>query len=349
MAHPMSTIEGVKKAYSFQYKDGTRRNNGGRISWEEFFKLESGQYGKVEVVDYRELVKRYRYPFMQQLSFIDAATEELVKARLGKDFDAYLRVCLKFSLDAEYEEKIADEADPYILTMADASNCCYREERLQDGFGAIAHLLSVGYPCITRWVDDETSCQGLIHDIGCHEWSNGTRFIGVKANSDWQNIHSGTDDLHRCFSENWSSLMVPVFPPKKSYMGVRILCHFGGFDFTEVPKVGECMDTGEPEFLVRFKEKVGEPIVFRTTIGGYHGFVKYGLREVQIICPRQANVYSVVSDWRIIQEDGSPKWHEAQIQFYQADIDTSRTMMDRKRVGRDFNKVMEILKNCFKG
>jgi len=64
---------------------------------------------------------------------------------------------------------------------------------------------------------------------------------------------------------------------------------YGEYCFTEVPKVGERMDTGKPEFFVRLKKKVGPVVFFRTTIGGYHGFVKYGLNEIQVICPRQAN------------------------------------------------------------
>lgn len=49
---PMSTMDGIVEAYSFQFKDQTRDRRGGRITKEQFADLESGKYGEVNIVDF---------------------------------------------------------------------------------------------------------------------------------------------------------------------------------------------------------------------------------------------------------------------------------------------------------
>ena len=46
---PMSTIDGIKAAYKWEWGDKSRRNNGGRITAWQFLDLEAGAYGHTEV------------------------------------------------------------------------------------------------------------------------------------------------------------------------------------------------------------------------------------------------------------------------------------------------------------
>lgn len=57
---PMSTLDGVLKAYGFEFKDKDRNRRGGRIARSEFLKLESGYYGKVEVVEFEPILHHYQ-------------------------------------------------------------------------------------------------------------------------------------------------------------------------------------------------------------------------------------------------------------------------------------------------
>jgi len=344
---PMSTIEGVKKAYSFQYNDKNCDNRGGRISQEEFCKLESGQYGEVSIIDLEALKKRYKYPFLEQLTGMDVSHEELMRARLGKKYLDYIRICLRFSEEAKID---LTEYPANIITMSDASNCPYLFQVLETNPGlAVCHLLSVGSPLVTHHQNsfDGQYITSLIHDVSCHEWSNGARFVGIKADAGSQSINPGTNDLDWCLEEKWKSLVTTREAPKNEKLGVRRLMDYGEYCFTEVPKVGERMDTGKPEFFVRLKKKVGPVVFFRTTIGGYHGFVKYGLNEIQVICPRQANAYEIISDWQSIQKNKRLKWHEAIIQFYKADIVTSEVYPDKDKILQNYEDTMRVLKIAY--
>ncbi|MEK7512280.1 MAG: hypothetical protein AAB575_04705, partial [Patescibacteria group bacterium] len=60
---PMSTLDGVLVAYSHEFNDKERNQRGGRISQEEFLKLESGAYGEVTIVDLVATWNRRIYQF----------------------------------------------------------------------------------------------------------------------------------------------------------------------------------------------------------------------------------------------------------------------------------------------
>jgi hypothetical protein len=59
---PMSTLEGILKAYSYEYKDKERNRRGGRIPQSEFQKLEDGFYGEVSVVEFDPACSGIREP-----------------------------------------------------------------------------------------------------------------------------------------------------------------------------------------------------------------------------------------------------------------------------------------------
>lgn len=61
--------------------------------------------------------------------------------------------------------------------------------------------------------------------------------------------------------------------------------------YTEVRRQGGGMGTGELEFKVAEAVPVPGPRFFATTVGGYHGFLKYYLEEVAQAAPEGANAY----------------------------------------------------------
>lgn len=103
------------------------------------------------------------------------------------------------------------------------------------------------------------------------------------------------------------------------------------------------MDTGEAEYRVTSLESIGNPILFRTTIGGYHGFYKYGIQEVNVLAPPSANAYYFVSEPEIESADGDAKYHIATIQFCCVNIDNTQRLMRQDQLAHDFDLMMSLL------
>jgi hypothetical protein len=74
---PMSTLNGIRKAYSYQYKDKTRSHQGGQITVQEFLNLEARKYGEVSIIDLKKYCLKYEYPFMESRRLTQALTDEV--------------------------------------------------------------------------------------------------------------------------------------------------------------------------------------------------------------------------------------------------------------------------------
>lgn len=366
---PLSTLEGVQKAYSWEYLDKDRSHRGGRITAQEFLDLESGKFGEVSIVDLEEYVQRYQYPFMQTLRSSEALIDPVLKARFGPLTEEYVQAHTEVArrwhreqagLDPEnkyqlsnhnqfrdrrrsqHERDGAENSDPYILNVDDAGNCCYffgsrhgfRE--VEEGM-AIAHLVSTGGLCHLHHEGNES----LTLDVGCHEWWNGVRVVGIKAGG---NIRSGLSkgpDAYNLLRKYWRDLLVPV--KEQEEVGFRGLILIGDQWFTQYPKIGERMDTWEPEFVVTSMKNVGNPVIFRTTVGGYHGFFKFSVNEVQAIAPPNANAYFFVGEPQNEWHDGNPTHQSCEVQFYRIEADTSKRMVRVDNLARDYDTMMKLV------
>jgi hypothetical protein len=369
---PMSTLEGIQKAYSWEYKDKNRRKQGGRISQQEFWDLETGKFGEVSIIDFEEYCKRYQYPFLQVLKASQALTDPVLKARLGIQAEQYILAHAEHArrwhreqagfdpenryqlpkdthqryLDRRREQHKKDGAensDPYIIQLRDASNCCYTfgpshgHREIERGY-AIAHLISTGRLCHLCHEGKES----LTLDVGCHEWWNGVRFIGIRAGSSIKiGLHKGPD-AYRLLRKHWRDLLMPVTEPGD--IGFRALVKIDRQWFTQYPKQGARMDTWEPEYLVISLERVGKPVLFRTTVGGYHGFFKFATNEVQAIAPPDVNAYFFVSEPQIEWNDNNPTHHTAMVQFYQIKANTSKRLIRSDQLARNYERMMELMK-----
>lgn len=374
---PLSTLAGIEKAYSWQYLDKDRDRRGGRITQQEFLDLEAGKYGEVSIIDLDSYVRRYAYPFLETLETSDALTDPLLKARLGPQAEEYLRLhrdiarvwhMEQASFDPENIHQLPDyqqrmrrrrlrhlrdahhNSDPYIIEVKDAANCCYTfgsalgfspglefgYRPIEDGY-AIAHLISIGQLVNLRHEGNES----LVTDVSCHEWWNGVRLVGIKANGDIRtNLHPGPD-AYGLIRRHWPDLLMPVKNPQP--VGFHALVKIGEQWFTQYPKAGERMDTYEPEHVVTAIKTVGEPTIFRTTVGSYEGFFKFGLNEVRAIAPPGANAYSFVEEPLIEVQDGSATHHTCHVQFYWIKADTSERLVRANDLANDFDTMMALI------
>lgn len=161
---PMSTIDGIKTSYKWEWGDKSRRNNGGRITAQQFLDLESGKYGKtrvvsataftrsdgnlvkkfdiapVNVLDFQEyldamgLVDGYNI-FDRYLAGPDALRDPLIRMRIGSNAYRYLmkheHIAKAFHVKGRpnagyrWAQGFDDRNHPYITKVETAPNCAY--------------------------------------------------------------------------------------------------------------------------------------------------------------------------------------------------------------------------------
>jgi len=367
---PMATLDGVQKTYSWEYKDKDKNRSGGRITQQEFWDLAEEKFGPVSIVDLEDYEKLYEYPLGQVLTASQAKVDPLLIARFGSQCEAYVechakiarawhRTELGLKPEDRYEKenppkvgngclyKIqeahlrngAENSDPYIIEVKDACDgCYYLYSPIEEGY-AFAHLLSVGALCQTTHTGQNKS---LIHDICCHDWHDGTRLIGIQEPADNKEIRifEGPDPhqiLRRHYKELWQKTS------QDAKLSFCQLMDFSGKKFTQYAKVGATCDTQEPEYLVNKSEKIGKPVLFRTTIGGYHAFFRYDIKEVKMMALPEANAYKFVSDPVIEYTDKSPSHHTAMLQFYKIEADTKQRLISVDKLARSYELLMKFI------
>lgn len=333
---PMSNLKGILKAYSYEFKDKTRKNRGGRISQKEFLKLESGQYGSVSVLDFDQVMFDFaifgiQYPFIESLDHEQCYWNGLLRARLGHKAEDYI------NLHSEITRENNNDENPKLIELGNANNCGYLYQPLEEGL-AIAHLISIGQLIN---VTQSGGSSSLRTDISCHEWSNSNKFIGIRKDTKLDKIDKCVD-ANNLLKNNWQQLMVPVETPV--YPGaIRRIIEREGQEFVEYQKKGSSLDTGEPEFHVISKEPIGELMVFQTTTGGSDFFFRYDQKEISTIAPPDSNAYEFLGEIGTIYENNKPKFHTRKIQFYRAEIDYSQRLIHASQLANDYDKMIELI------
>ena len=178
--------------------------------------------------------------------------------------------------------------------------------------------------------------ESLVLDIGCHEWYNGVRLLGIKEGASLGNITQGPQP-YMYIRKYWPKLMKPVHGTIQ--IGFCKIMKIGDKWFTEYPKHGDSMDNWEPEFLVTSMEQIGGTKRFSTTIGGYYGFFRYGLKEVAMIAPPGANAYALAGDPTF---DG-PERHKVAVKFYKITTDTSKRVMRQDELKNNYDTLMKLV------
>jgi hypothetical protein len=367
-------LDGILKAYSWEFKDKTRRRDGGRITQQEFWDLEAGVYGKVDIIDYVEYCRRYEYPFIEILFTSAALTDPVLKARLGSRAEEYILAHTAYARawhrvqagikepvkaysfkdtlkvifsedvfsDREFEHVLngADDSDPFIIKVGDASNCSYYGSnfwrRPPDEGYAFAHLVSTGRLCNVHHDGEES----LVLDVGLHEWWNGARLVGIKSGADCKTGLDSGPDVYELTQKYWQELLIPIFPPDIKPVGFRHLIKIGEQWFTRCLKKGASMDSTEPEYVVTSMEKIGWPQNFLTEIGGHYALFKYDLKEVQAIAPPGANAYYFAGEPKLARGD---KCHSAVVQFCRIKADATKRVMSVAELSHNYQKQMQLL------
>ncbi len=366
---PMATLDGIQRAYSWEYQDKSRARRGGRITEQEFHNLEAGKYGEVTIVDYEAYCGLYEYPLCGVLRTSEALMDPILKARFGSRTEEYVQAHAEHARrwhreqaglnpnnryqlpdnDGRHEEMMrlghqlqgAEGSDPYILDVNGASNCSYGSPRygyrkIEEGY-ALAHLVSVN-PLRNLGHREGDS---LVGKVDLHEWSDSVRLIAMKQECDISKGVRKGPDPERLLRKHWRELLVLM--SDKEEVGFRALVQVGDEWFTQYLKKGDGLDNVEPEYHITDFEKVGEPIQFRTTIGGWYGWLKYGINEVKAIAPFNANAYQIVGEVEIEMNGGNATHHICQVQFYRVTVDNTKRLMRADQLRHDYTTLMELM------
>lgn len=337
---PLSTLDGILKAYAWQYKDRSRNRHGGRISQKDFLRLENGDFGPVSVIDLEELLGRYEYPLMGTLTVAQALNEPLLHARLGarwKEYiDAHFRLGQEWLREKGHSERAKHLGQNLaLMDIRGASQCHYKYCKPEPNM-AFAHLLSIGSLHIMAGNGHQDS---LVCDVSCHGWSDGTRLASTQGSGAVTDIHPGVRSVSSLMRRHWQTLLRPVEPTAPACLSALTRAGDKGQDwFTQVPKQGESMDSQKMNYPVTSLKPVGQPLLFSTEIVGYHGFFRYGLKEMEQIAPLGANAYEIPGEISI-----AGNRHVCEVQFYCAEVDTSRRMPSEGEVENNFDLLMELL------
>jgi hypothetical protein len=365
---PMATLDGVLAAYKHEFKDKSRHNRGGRITQQQFWDLLEGKFGEVAIVPLNDLLLLDNYPFNRRHQASEIMHDPLLMARLGpraiEFVDRYREIAREWHVQREsivpenrYDERnwetflqrrrhqhIVDRHNPYLIFSSGASNCSYgyrqRDGRFEIPYAddeVVAHLISIGQ--LTHMNHDGR--ESLVTDIECHEWWNGVRFVGVPAGTTVRTIKSGPESTSRLVRKHWAKLLRPVDNPTPP--GFSALVKVGSKFFTQYPKRGARIDTGEPEYEVISSRKIGLPVEFETEIGGFEGFFRYHITEVSSLAPRVANAYQVLGTPDIIYEGGNPVRHRVRLQFYEVTVNPAMRIMRADELSKDYDRLMALV------
>lgn len=345
---PLSTLEGCVAAMAHERrgKRGEPDVEGGRIDLKDFHRLIDGAFGEVAIVELVPYLKRYRHPF-PSLPASAAIDDPLAAARLGgrERLEAYV-ARLRAMDDAEQAEKgNAPRPDPRVLRMSEDSNRAsysfpvWAEDRrsydhlprdLEEGL-ATAHLLSTSQICNVG----EFGESGFVIqvDAGPHGWSNGTRFVGWRAGAEAGAIHGGVDPYDPAIVEHSWTVEEDDAP------AFEVLTEIDGRLFTQYPKEGASMDTGEARNLVTEAVALGDPIPFATEVKGYYGFFRYELADVVALAPAGANAYLPIGS-PAVSGDGTVQ--SQPMQFYRIEADRSRRLLRKAELYADVERIVRI-------
>ncbi len=340
---PMATLDGVVEAYRYQYADKTRRTNGGRISIEEFRKLENGGYGNVDIVDLEAYCRQREYPFIQALRYCDACDDPVLKARLGPRAHEYILRHAAYGVSYHIEKDRVLILNPYIISLGGPGEYWVEGIVPEEGL-AYAHLLSVGGVSNSHISGDENRVSSWVSNIDTHNWYDGTRLIGVCGDS-VANISMGPDP-YRLLRQHWHEVMVSTGNKRPLPGNFYTLTQLpDGTWFTEDHKPGGAMDNGRPEYLVTSIKPIGEPVPFYTPVRHYYGFFKYAKSEVRrVVGPLGGNAYALVGEPTNIWKGGNPVEQTCLVQPYHVEIDPTRRLMWQDELANNFELMMELMR-----
>lgn len=314
---------------------GTKDDPGGRnkygheglpkITELEFSHLVEGGYGEVKTIDF----ETYRSGFLSHLRgehifASDALIDPVLQAIIGSEINEFVEKHLTISTaraiaegkDLHAEKKILELEikDQYGWNLFHDAQSSFPEGQ------PVALFLTLGGP--SNWGNRELSMSTSIRG---HEDLSYGRFVVFNDEND--------DMIDIDFNPwvHWKKCLVDYSGP------VADLFTLSGEEkkyFTQYPKNGNVMDTGEIMFKVESIEKIGGLTFFETPDCLF--FLKYHIDEVKAIAPSGANAYIVT--------DGVDPGEKVKVpvQFFKVKVDPSRRILRSREVMANLPLLLKV-------
>lgn len=334
---PLADRDACAAAYAYSLVDNDDRSKrGARIARAEFHRLLDGAYGEVAVVELAPYLGLHRYSF-SSLTMDEAFRDPLAAARFGGEERLARYLVRQAAFDAAYaKEQGRPATGGRLLRLSDDSNNGYKgyvdgpdgkftevPRTVEDGL-AIAALLSVSQLTNMSEGGGRSSVQV---DVSPHDWHDGTRFCGFRAGVGPGAIEQGASiewaQRHRP-DLLWSDGQGEAAPAGR----MAALVRRGETWFTQYPKEGARLDTGEAMHLVTGLEQVGTGVL---DTSGSGPFFRYDLSEVEAIAPAGANAY--VLDGEAYAGGTGRMRHD--VRFFKVQVDTRRRMLRSRELAAD--------------
>lgn len=343
---PLSTLEGMQQAFD---KKGLHYR-GGRVSNEEFWKLESGAYGEVTVIPLQDVWAEEDsrpglrgYPFFDSYGKDGVLASPLWSARLGSNAEAYLSAHEALNKRWAQENQHNDRVNPQILLeMGGPSNCSYHARKIMDYHLNDAPGMSIAHPlCIDQLMRvHQDGGLNLRSSVSPAESMDYVRFMAIQKETDV------SVEVSRGFVEYKALLVNPATlqklwraPKDTEYLkSPFMLTRYGEHYFTSPVHEGHAMEGAIPQYQAH-DVKLLRAQNFVTDVQGYYGFFRYDPKEVWKLAPLGANCFSIENPQIVPHTDA--KKHEATVMFYKVAVDIERVLKTEQEVS-DYETRMDL-------
>lgn len=329
---PLSTKERILKWSNSGTKDaGSDREKYGqaglpKITHKEFRDLVEGKYGEVAIIDFES----YYHGFLSCINgdhiiMSDALIDPLLKELLGSEVEMFIEKHFQVSRDyaiAERKEAGAEKKilkleikDRYGWNLFSETKCDFPDKN------PIGLFLTLG--CPSHFSNRDLS---VSTEIRVNESLNYGRFVVL--NDPMADIL----DINFDPTKHWKKCL-------RKFKGLVpdffCLIKRGNKYFTEYPKKGNRLDTGEAMFEVLEWKKIGGQIFFETPTYG-SPFLKYHIDEVKAIAPAGANAYTICG------EVDPAEIAKVPVQFFKVRVITESRILSEKEVMSSLSLLMRI-------
>lgn len=329
---PLSTKKRLLKWTKSGIKndDSTREKYGSdglpKITNEEFCNLVEGKYGPVTIIDFAE----YYAKFANHLSYGYIVADEicadpLFQALMGKDMELFINKCLQISTTRALKRDKEKGAESKILqfNIKDQYGWGLSEEKGFDFPDKQPIGLFINFGCLTNYSNRDLSVLTEIETIGDLDYA---RFVVLT------NDQTDIIDIDCAAKKHWKKCLVNF---DGDVPDIFVLEKFNEKYFTQYPKEGARMDTGEIMFEVIKAQKIGKETFFQTKID-YSPFLKYDINEVKAIAPKDANAY-------IITDNISPgDIVDVPVQFFKVEVNTKKRILHNEEIADNLSLLLKI-------
>lgn len=297
-----------------------------KINQQELADLVAGKFGEVSILDFDEYYAKHGINVQSSfIHFANAWGDPFLKLLFGDKCNNFLEKHLQISSDNAKEKNKQEGAENKILELG-----------IRDRYGW--HLFSSAK---FDFPDDEPIALfltlGRLNSYGNHDLSLGTE-IRTHEDAGHANFVVLNDENKDVVSidynheEHWQNCLVENEEKTPDFF---VLMDVGDKLFTQYPKDGARMDSGEPMFEITKCEKIGERTFFKTEIYG-SPFLKYDIQEVIAVAPKGANAYII---------DGEISGRETAtvpVQFFRVQVNRQKRILKDIEVAGNLNLLLKI-------